>query len=182
MAHYDDEFWAPERCVCGTDYYDGDDMPDEVMCANCLAQKAKAQRQAAERAARDAEIKASPWRAEITIIRSLLHCAEYAPSQKERIRFFGQVLSTLHGYRDFLVANPTFRQVTREKIAESRANPEAVQALGPLLDQTDTLLAGLPYCWAKERLAPVKEELMAAAWAPARVERWVAAGISPEVM
>ena len=30
------------------------------------------------------------------------------------------------------------------------------------------------------RLAPLKEELMAAAWAPARVEQWVAAGQEPE--
>lgn len=175
-------YWAPERCVCGTGYYDDDEIPDEALCAECRAQKAKAERRAAERSAEEERVLVSPWRPEIIAIRALLHCAQWAPSPKERIRFFGQLLSTLANYRDFLVANPSFRQVTREKIAESRANPEAVQALGPLLDQTDTLLNDLPYRWAKERLAPVKEELMAAAWAPARVERWVAAGLSPEVM
>lgn len=33
---------------------------------------------------------------------------------------------------------------------------------------------------AAQRLAPLKEELMAAVWAPARVEQWVASGQEPE--
>lgn len=33
---------------------------------------------------------------------------------------------------------------------------------------------------AAERLAPIKEELMAAAWAPARVTKWLEAGLTPE--
>lgn len=182
MASWDNLYWAPERCVCGVDYYDDDDIPDEALCANCRAQKAKALRLAAERAARDAEIQASPWCVEMTIIRSLLHCAEWAPNPQKRIRFFGQLLSTLAGYKDFLVANPAFRLQVAKKVAECRTNPAAVQTLAPILDQTDALLNTLPYGWAKERLAPIKEELMAAAWAPARVERWVAAGLNPEVM
>jgi hypothetical protein len=182
MAFWDNLYWAPDRCVCAANYYDDDDIEDQILCANCQTQKAKAERQAVERAAEEARIQASPWRDEIRAIRLALHSATYAIKPNDRFRFFGQLLSTLAGYKDFLVANPAFRLQVAKKVAECRTNPAAVQTLGPLLDQTDALLNTLPYGWAKERLAPIKEELMAAAWAPARVERWVAAGLNPEVM
>ena len=46
----------------------------------------------------------------------------------------------------------------------------------------NALRAARDFRQAKKRLEPIKEELLAAAWAPERVARWLEAGIDPEDM
>lgn len=99
------------------------------------------------RAREEAKLHATDWYDEIKTIRNHMNRFPWLTGPEwfdARVDIFRDLFTALLGYENFLAVQPKLRTVIQEKMAECRASERALATLKDVLDQLDTLLAGLP--------------------------------------
>lgn len=133
---YDEDRWAEEKywnyvydnCLC--EWYEDENgemqQDTENLCRHCEWEEKKARKRVEEEVAR----KASPFYAEMEVLRPIIARNAAATTQEERLESTRELFERLLALDTFLAAKPRIREVAENKMKEFRGKKEAE----PLLD------------------------------------------------